>query len=203
MRWHLWIDFGLLPAIGALHGWITNLIAIRLLFRPRRPFGVGRFRVQGALPRRHAELAESIGRAVERELFSAQDLVAALGKENLVDRLLEALDQHAHQRLQEILPHILPTALRARLVAYLTEALHNEAEPAIAELLGHAEQALRQEGHIAERVRARLLEFNLEELERMVVRVAGQELRMIEGLGFFMGLSIGLMQGLVLYLIGY
>ncbi len=49
----------LLPFIGAFIGWATNVIAIRMLFRPHRPVRVPMtpLILQGVLPRRHADLS--------------------------------------------------------------------------------------------------------------------------------------------------
>ncbi len=71
------IRFGLPPVLGALIGYITNAIAIKMLFRPLREYRVFGIRVPftpGVIPRRRAGLAESIGRMVSEKLLT-QDAV--------------------------------------------------------------------------------------------------------------------------------
>ena len=47
----------MLPLVGAGIGYATNWLAIKMLFHPRNP----RFGLQGLLPRRQDEIAESVG----------------------------------------------------------------------------------------------------------------------------------------------
>jgi len=61
------------PLVGAVIGYITNMVAIRMLFRPlaaKRLFGVRLPLTPGVIPRQRYELAESIGRMVSRELIT-------------------------------------------------------------------------------------------------------------------------------------
>jgi len=56
------VNFVLLPALGAVHGWATNTLAVWLLFRPLTPWRLPLlgWSVQGLLPRRQPDLARSV-----------------------------------------------------------------------------------------------------------------------------------------------
>ncbi|MEL6714072.1 MAG: DUF445 family protein, partial [Planctomycetota bacterium] len=54
----------LLPLVGALIGYGTNRLAVRMIFRPIEPVRILGFRVQGLIGRRQAEIARSIGGVV-------------------------------------------------------------------------------------------------------------------------------------------
>ena len=65
------------PLIGGLIGYITNHIAIRMLFRPLKPVMLGRFRVPftpGIVPKRKDMLAGILGNAIVEQFFNADDL---------------------------------------------------------------------------------------------------------------------------------
>ena len=65
------------PVLGAIIGYITNAIAIRMLFRPYREWRVLRVRVPftpGIIPRQRYKLAESIGKMVSNELLTEDTL---------------------------------------------------------------------------------------------------------------------------------
>ncbi len=64
--------------VGAISGGITNAVAIWMLFHPYEPKGVGRFRLQGAIPKNKARLARSIGRTVGERLLTPEDLAERL-----------------------------------------------------------------------------------------------------------------------------
>lgn len=90
------------PLVGAAIGYITNAIAIKMLFRPARPVYIGRFRLPftpGLIPKEKARLAASIGDAVSRDLLSEGALRDALLSEDMLGKLrgaiLEALGRGA------------------------------------------------------------------------------------------------------------
>lgn len=62
------------PLLGAIIGYVTNSIAVRMLFRPLRAWYIGPLRVPftpGVIPRQRDRLARSIGRMVSKELLTA------------------------------------------------------------------------------------------------------------------------------------
>ena len=76
------LSWALPPVIGALIGYITNDIAIKMLFRPLRAYRLGPFRVPftpGIIPRQRAKLAESIGVMVSRELITEDAIRRQIG----------------------------------------------------------------------------------------------------------------------------
>ncbi|HCO48040.1 MAG TPA: hypothetical protein DIT55_00785, partial [Spirochaetaceae bacterium] len=69
------------PLVGAVIGYFTNWLAIKMLFRPLRPVHVGRFKLPftpGILPRERLRLSESVGDTVSRELLSPEVFKARL-----------------------------------------------------------------------------------------------------------------------------
>lgn len=65
------------PVIGAVIGYITNDLAIRMLFRPRKAVYVFGHRLPftpGIVPRRKDQLAKILGDAIVEKFFNADDL---------------------------------------------------------------------------------------------------------------------------------
>ena len=65
------------PLIGGIVGYVTNYIAIKMLFRPANPVMIGRFRVPftpGIVPKRKDKLAEILGTSIVDKFFNADDL---------------------------------------------------------------------------------------------------------------------------------
>lgn len=68
------------PIVGAVIGYITNYIAVKMLFRPYKEKRIGKIKIPftpGIIPKRQAELAKAVGKAVGENLFTENDLVAA------------------------------------------------------------------------------------------------------------------------------
>ena len=77
--------------ICAFIGWITNFIAIKMLFHPRRPVQLGSLTVQGIFPKRQKALALNLAAAIEGELLSHQDIRGAMHHPDFSARLREKI----------------------------------------------------------------------------------------------------------------
>jgi hypothetical protein len=82
------------PVMGAGIGYVTNAVAIKMLFRPLRELrflGVRLPFTPGILPRQRRKLADNIGRMVDRELLTAEVLRARLRRPEVREGLLRAV----------------------------------------------------------------------------------------------------------------
>jgi len=78
------------PILGAVIGWVTNDIAIRMLFRPLKEIRVLGVRLPftpGIFPKERHTLARSIGAMVSRELITEEALRAQIHSEKTVEAL--------------------------------------------------------------------------------------------------------------------
>ncbi|MBQ9744257.1 MAG: DUF445 family protein [Clostridia bacterium] len=74
------------PIIGALIGYITNYIAVKMLFHPYYPIKIFGFTLPftpGIIPKRKGHLAKAIARAVGEKLFTEEDLKAVLCSDDI------------------------------------------------------------------------------------------------------------------------
>ena len=78
-----WLPWLIPPLIGALIGYVTNYIAIRMLFRPLRPWRLLGIRLPltpGIIPAKRGELAQRMGKMVGSHLLTANDVSQTLEK---------------------------------------------------------------------------------------------------------------------------
>jgi uncharacterized membrane protein YheB (UPF0754 family) len=109
------------PTVGAVIGFITNVLAIKMLFRPLRAYHILGIRVPftpGILPRERAKLAESIGAMVERELLTPDALRKRLESPELRDTFRQKLSGYTENLpalftggLEKIYPRALEGAI--------------------------------------------------------------------------------------------
>lgn len=69
------------PLIGAIIGYFTNYIAVKMLFKPHHPIRIGSCRLPftpGLIPKRKDELAGAIGNAIGDVLLTKSDLAKAI-----------------------------------------------------------------------------------------------------------------------------
>ena len=84
--------FILAPLVGCIIGYITNDLAIRMLFRPRKAVYIGRFRIPftpGLIPAQKGRIARSIGGVVNSQLLNEETLRKTLLSEDTINTLRE------------------------------------------------------------------------------------------------------------------
>ncbi len=130
------------PAAGAVIGYVTNALAIKMLFRPLRRLRLfGRIPVPftpGILPRQRHKLADNIGRMVERELLTVDILRRRLRSESLRTALGLSVARYTETLFEKRLSE-LPPALTGHLARILRGILSG---PAAEELLRFAAREL-------------------------------------------------------------
>ncbi len=187
----------LIPFIGAGIGWLTNVVAIRMLFRPKMPIKVGRLTVQGVLPKRQNELAKAIAVAVEEELLPVDNLLGRIRRPEFLQQLTTTVVSHVDGRIRDGLPGFLPANLRHYVADMLREVVSRETSLLIGEVSGKVSEQIRQEAQVGQLVEERVRAFDLDQLESLVVGLASNELKHIEILGAILGFIVGLGQLLI------
>lgn len=74
------------PLIGAVIGYFTNYIAVKMLFRPHKEIKIGSFTLPftpGIIPKRKNDLAAAVGKAVGNALLTEEDLTEMLLSEDV------------------------------------------------------------------------------------------------------------------------
>ena len=97
------IPFIIPPLAGAIIGYVTNVVAIKMLFRPLkeiRLFGRRLPFTPGILPKERHKLAESIGRMVEQELITSEVLRERLKKSEVRENIKTTLGSYTDQILE-------------------------------------------------------------------------------------------------------
>ncbi len=182
-----------IPLIGAFIGWITNVLAIRLLFRPHRPFQIFFWTFQGLIPKRRVEIAANVARVVDKDLLPLGEVLEHLRTPALEDKITELVVEVARRRLTERLPSFIPAGLKEAAGKTMVETLRREIPPALEEMEGELTASL-SSFSLGELVAAKINKLDLHQVEDLIVEVASRELRYIELLGGVLGFFIGLVQ---------
>ena len=192
----------MLPTVGALIGYGTNYLAVRMIFRPVRPVRILGFTLQGLVPRRQAELAASVGRVVGEHLLSHDDLTAALARVDLGTLVTAAFDRGIVPKFAEYqkMP-LVGVFLTEERVGDLRAAAVRGVLSRKTEILQGIEAAVREGVDIRQIVEEKVAGFEVSRLESLILEVAARELRAIEVLGGVLGLAVGLIQAALLALV--
>ena len=90
MQWTVFIA----PLVGGVIGYLTNYVAIKMLFHPHKALYIGKWRVPltpGLIPKEQGNIARSIGEVISRELLDADTLRGVLASEETAGKVRRAL----------------------------------------------------------------------------------------------------------------
>lgn len=132
------------PLIGAVIGYITNDIAIRMLFRPRTAkyvFGVKVPFTPGLIPKEKSRIAASIGDAISKNLMNHEVLEKTLLADEMVDKIKKGIEdfvnnqKHNDDTVEQFLRHY----LSADDIRYMSESVSNDLSSQIHTALSSAQ----------------------------------------------------------------
>ena len=106
------------PLMGGVIGYITNDIAIRMLFRPHKGkyiFGMKRPFTPGIIPKEKGRIAKAIGGAISENLMSKDVLEKNLLSEEMLAKIRKAIDGFFESQKRN------PETVREFLLHYLSE----------------------------------------------------------------------------------
>jgi len=185
-----------LPLIAAVTGWITNWIAVKMLFHPVQPMNFGLFKIQGIFPKRQKAMAERLGQIVATELFSIDDIVDKMKSADNAEvlKFVESkLDDFINVKLSTSMP-MLAMFLTDDLKNKIKTALLNEIGEVIPGIIDTYANKLKAEVNIEEIVYDKVVNFSSDKMEEVLYSIMKKEFKFIEVLGGVLGFFIGLIQ---------
>lgn len=188
----------ILAIIGGLIGYITNVIAIKLIFRPINPIKVPIFNIEiiGMIPKRKKEIAINIGRIVEEQFLSIDEitnnLVTEQDKEYIIDYIKVKIKLILNEKMV-----LIPSTIRSLVQNYISEIIEDEVREGIDELCEEMIAKASNRINIKEIIENKINELDLYELEIIILQIVKNELRHIEILGLILGFFIGIVQGII------
>jgi uncharacterized membrane protein YheB (UPF0754 family) len=80
--------------VGAVIGYVTNYVAIKLLFRPYKPVKIGNLTVfpQGVIPREKESLARKVGEVVKDYILSEEEVKKIVSQEEVRNEIADFID---------------------------------------------------------------------------------------------------------------
>ena len=220
----IWLSLLISVIVGAFIGWITNLIAVKALFRPYKKYIICGIEYQGLIPKRRVELADNLGNMVEGELINIQELMDKINSDDVCAFIEKTVDNHKQEINSTIQGYVdnfknhntrLIDTVRGTcklfgrdLDAYEKELVNeatviacreikNKAKDASPKIIKTAGEEIVKHISVHDLVKEKVDAMNLEALEAMVDRIAAREMKMIEILGGVLGAVVGAFQWVI------
>ena len=152
------------PLVGAVIGYFTNDIAIRMLFRPYKAKYLGKWRIPftpGVIPRNQARLAQRVADSITGSLLTPDELEKIARRLLQFDRMQAAIFWLLQRALQQVRAD--RQQRTAQILANMLRDLFSESLPKLLQALAKREEFLADQlNHIFDQV---LLEFQLTEAQ--------------------------------------
>ena len=187
----------LIPVISGFIGWVTNWVAIKMLFHPRKPFRMLGMTIQGIFPKRQEQFAIKLGKLVSEQLLSFKDIEQKIVSPENLQKLMPVVETHVDDFLRKKLADVFPVIsmfIGEKTIAQLKGHFLNELEALFPILMkrymGHLQAELDLEKIVTEKVAG----FSSDKLEEILMSIMASEFRFVEILGGVLGFIIGLLQ---------
>ena len=197
-------QFLIMIIISGAIGWITNWVAIKMLFRPHKEINFGLFKIQGLIPKRRAEIGTGIANIIQNELISVKDVISNIDRvefsKRLNDLIDDVLDKNLKKKVKEKFPllQVFFSDKVAKDVGNTIKDIVMENQEKIFEIFSnYAEENIDFEVIISDKIS----NFSLDKLEEIITLLAKKELKHIEVIGAILGMLIGAVQYLITLLI--
>ena len=187
----------LIILISSMIGWITNYVAIKMLFKPYNKINFVFFSIQGLIPKRRHEIGQKIAATVKESIISMTDILNSLNKKGLEEELETIVDKLIHGKVKPEILNAFPMA-----AMFLTESVILKVELGIKKIILENKEsiiegilnAVEKNVNFEEIIIKNIDNFSLEELEKITLNLARTELRHIEIIGAILGGIIGIAQ---------
>jgi len=187
----------LLPFIAAGIGWITNYLAVKMLFHPRKVITLAGIRVQGVFPKRQEALAERLGDIVSDELFSIKEVTKKIHvlaeSEDIVKALANRIEKTISGKLLQNFP-MLSMFLTDEMVGKVSGIFLAELKDMLGDISQVIAEKLEDEIDVRATVRQKVKDFSSDKLEEILFSIMKKEFRFIEYVGAVLGFLIGSFQ---------
>jgi uncharacterized membrane protein YheB (UPF0754 family) len=187
----------LLPILAALIGWITNYLAIKMLFHPHQPKKILGLTFQGVFPKRQAQIAEKLGDLVANELFSMKDVAQKIEDLSTQPEALEEVGKRIEKTIRGKLISAFPMLsmfLSDEMIEKVTNLFKGELEDFLRVSAQGLAVKMEESVDIQALVREKVQAFSSNKIEELLLGFMEQEFRFIEKIGAVLGFLIGCIQ---------
>jgi uncharacterized membrane protein YheB (UPF0754 family) len=195
------LRLGSMILIGGFIGYLTNKIAVKMLFRPIKAKNILGFRFQGLLPKRKSTIAKSMGRVIEQEFLSKDDIFETFLNEETKASFKALLKERLTEKINALIPPMFKSMLGTNLDGMINRFIEKDGEDLIHEVFDHLKQEGFEKLDIPALVEEKVDAMDVIEFERLVYDIVDKELKHIEMVGLFLGMFIGLAQYFIVNLL--
>jgi len=188
------IRFVMLVVIGGIIGYVTNKVAIKMLFRPINPIKIGPFILQGVFPKRKDKMAESLADTIEKELLNKDQIINQMLEGFDLDEMKQDIKGVLVKKIAEAIPPMAKMFLGNNIEEIIASFIEKEGDKLFEDILEKIKGKAMDGLDIRGLVKKRIDELDFVAFEKILFGLMNKELRHIEIIGLFLGMMIGAIQ---------
>lgn len=186
-----------IPVISAFIGWVTNRIAIKMLFHPREPKKIMGITFQGIFPKRQKQFAEKLGKLVSNEFLSFTDIEQKISDPQNLKMVMPMIEKHVDEflriRLSDEMP-VISMFIGDKTITKLKTAFMKEIETLFPQVMKQFAGNLKKELDLEHIVIEKVSSFSSDKLEEILYQIMSKEFKFVEIIGAVIGFIIGVLQ---------
>ena len=190
----------IIPLISAFIGWVTNWVAIKMLFHPREPKKILGVTFHGIFPKRQQQFAEKLGRLVSAEFLSFDDIEEKISNPENLKKIMPMIENHIDDFLRNRLTNEMPVIsmfIGDKTITKLKESFMKEIELLFPQVMKKYAANLKDELDLEQIVIKQVAGFSSDKLEEVLYQIMSKEFRFVELIGAVIGFIIGLIQVII------
>ncbi|MCA9513870.1 MAG: hypothetical protein KC635_02905 [Myxococcales bacterium] len=193
--WLLYPAVWVLPVFGFLVGYVTNWLALKLIFEPRKPTKFGPFTVQGLFHKRQADISKGFSEIVSKRVFTGENLFAEFGKDSSRRALMNMVREKARALIEKYKQNpMAATMATPALVEQLEKDLLTEVEAEMYRPDGMIFEFTNKSDDIREKLMERMSVMDPEPFENVLRPAFKQDEWKLILAGAALGLAAGIVQ---------
>ncbi|MBL7709388.1 MAG: DUF445 family protein [Chitinophagaceae bacterium] len=187
----------IIPVISAFIGWVTNWVAIKMLFHPREPKRFLGITFHGIFPKRQQQFAEKLGKLVSAEFLSFSDIEQKISSPENLKKIMPMIETHIDDFLRHKLSNEMPILsmfIGDKTINSLKEVFMKELEILFPQVMKQYAANLKTELDLEHIVIQKVSNFSSDKLEEILYQIMSKEFRFVEIIGAVIGFIIGVVQ---------
>ena len=159
--WYFYQAWWILPFGGLLVGYLTNWIALQIIFEPKDPIQLGPWKIQGMFLKRQKEVADVYSKLIEQKLMNSENIIKAVLHGSGSDQLLELVELHVNDAIERYVAIAQPyfglgigSANYFKMKELAVQSIFNSSEKYLQYMHEYADGALNIGGDLREKMQA-------------------------------------------------
>ena len=198
VAWALTHSMWIMPIFGGLTGWLSDWLALKMVFRPKEPTRyLGLFTWQGLFIKRRQEVAAEYGRLMAQRVLTPSAIMESVLRGPLSDRLYDLVQKEIRAAVDEEAGFARPLVVMAvgsqkyidmkrDVAAKVTERLP--------EALKHVESYAFEAMDVENTLKSKMQQLSVDEYEGLLRPAFQQDERTLIAVGAALGFLVGEMQ---------